>query len=82
MLGFGRPGFVQQQGNRRGRHTWWGARRRRRTLQEDLALPESRYFVRAKQVMKYGFTLTKIMCEGTPSRITSHGNRLTKYTFS
>jgi hypothetical protein len=37
---------------------------------------------RAKQVTKYGFTLTKIMREGTPSRINSHDNRHMKYTFS
>ena len=31
-----------------------------------------------KTVTKSGFTLIKIMLEGTPSRITSHGIRLTK----
>jgi hypothetical protein len=35
-----------------------------------------------KIVTKNGFTLMKIMRESTPSRITSHGYRLTEYTFS
>ena len=35
-------------------------------------------FREREKVTKYGFTLIKIMCEGTPSRITSHGIRLTK----
>jgi hypothetical protein len=35
----------------------------------------------AKRVMKYDFTLTKIIREGTPSRINSHDNRHTKITF-